>query len=168
MKSLIFLATILYLPLLSPAQSKEVPFTLEDRDRIIRVEERLNSLEKSMNVKFNAMDARFKAMDAQFDAMRTRFAAMEVQFETQGVIFESLQVQLNSLQTIFFWFTGIMVTLIVFILGFIIWDRRTAVAPIREKTAILDTEYQRIALILKEYSKDKTKLAEILRAHGLL
>ena len=42
---------------------KEVPFTLEDRDRIIRLEAKLDEIDK----RFEQMDKRFEQMDKRFE-----------------------------------------------------------------------------------------------------
>jgi hypothetical protein len=47
--------------------------------------------------------------------------------------FESQQQQINDLKTMFFWGFGIMITLMIFMLGYMIYDRRKAMHPIREK-----------------------------------
>jgi len=78
------------------AQQQEVPYTLDDRDRAIRTEERIEALETKMDIKF-----------------------------------ESQQQQINDLKTMFFWGFGIMITLMVFMMGYMIYDRRTAMHPIR-------------------------------------
>ena len=99
----------------SATYSGEVPFTLEDRDRIIKMDERL----------------------------------------------ESQQRQLDDLKTLFYWGFGILFSLMLFLLGFIIWDRRTAMEPVRERT-------QSLILTLREYAKEQPKLADILRSYGLM
>jgi hypothetical protein len=45
------------------AFSKEVPFTLEDRDRIIRLEAKLDEIDK----RFEQMDKRFEQIDKRFE-----------------------------------------------------------------------------------------------------
>ena len=57
MKKLKKLLTILLfaLPLFIRAEAKEIPFTLDDRDRIIRTEQKV----ESMNARFDAVDKRF-------------------------------------------------------------------------------------------------------------
>ena len=110
----------------SATYSGEVPFTLEDRDRIIQ-----------MQIK---MDERFKSIDTRF---------------------EYQQRQLDDLKTLFYWGFGILFSLMLFLLGFIIWDRRTAMEPVRERT-------QSLILTLREYAKEQPKLADILRSYGLM
>ena len=61
MKKLRQIATILFfaLPLFMKAEVKEIPFTLDDRDRIIRTEKEVISLKSEMNARFEASDKRF-------------------------------------------------------------------------------------------------------------
>ncbi|MCX8124844.1 MAG: hypothetical protein N3F66_11890 [Spirochaetes bacterium] len=47
--------------------SKEVPFTLEDRDRIIRVEVKVNEIDK----RFEQIDKRFEQIDKRFEQIIT-------------------------------------------------------------------------------------------------
>ena len=110
----------------SATYSGEVPFTLEDRDRIIKIQIK---------------------MDERFESINTRF--------------EYQQRQLDDLKTLFYWGFGIMFSLMLFLLGFIIWDRRTAMEPVRERT-------QSLILTLREYAKEQPKLADILRSYGLM
>ncbi len=42
---------------------------------------------------------------------------------------ESQQLQLDDVKTLFYWGFGILITLIIFMLGYMIWDRRTAMQP---------------------------------------
>ena len=102
MKALLF-ASLLFLSMISltaiaQEQQVVVPYTLADRDRAILTEARIN-----------ALDVRISALDAR----------IEVKFESQ-------QRQLDDIKTLFFWGFGILITLFIFMLGYMIWDRRTA------------------------------------------
>jgi hypothetical protein len=57
MKSIqkIFLFFLFILPTIVTAETKEIPFTLDDRDRIIRTEQKV----EAVNQRFDAMDKRF-------------------------------------------------------------------------------------------------------------
>lgn len=61
MKKLRQFVTILLfsLPVFVIAEVKEIPFTLDDRDRIIRTEKEVISLKSEMNTRFEASDKRF-------------------------------------------------------------------------------------------------------------
>lgn len=93
----------------SLAQTKEIPFTLDDRDRIIKTELKVESLRNEMNTRFEAVEMKIDAMEMKFDAK-----------------FENQQRQLEIIQTQFYWGFGILISLFLFMMGYMIWDRRTA------------------------------------------
>ena len=136
MKNLIAILFFLNLTVGAFAQVQEVPFTLDDRDRIMRTEEQLKSLRNEMNAKFDAVDQRFESLESKFE--------------------------LN------FWLFGILFALILFMMGYIIWDRRTALYPIQEKTQNLDNRMVKLESIAREQAKKDPAFAEILRLAGLL
>jgi hypothetical protein len=77
-----FLAVLLLTTL---SFSREVPFTQEDRDRLIRLEEGQKALQK----------------------------------------------QVDNLQTFMLWGFGILFSGMGILIGLVMWDRRTAIAPIK-------------------------------------
>lgn len=135
---IMFLLLLTALPAIS--QSREVPYTLDDRDRVIRVE------------------ARMEALEAKMDAVETK---MDIKFDSQ-------QQQLNDLKTMFFWGFGIIITLIIFILGYMIWDRRTALKPALDKADEAGLFSKSIMRVLRDYAQKNTEFAEIMKIHGLL
>ena len=98
-------------------------------------------------------------------ADRDRAIRTEAKIELQ---FESQQRQLDDLKTLFYWGFGILITLFIFMLGYMIWDRRTALQPAVEKAIDSDTKSTNLIKTLREYSKNHPDLAEILRSHGIL
>ena len=131
--SALSLVTSVLKPLVVHGQSREVPFTMEDRDRIIQMNEKLNS------------------QQIQINDMKTELSSVKQQIK------DVKQEMVN----LFYWGFGIMMSFMLFLLGFIIWDRRTAMEPIRERSMSLIQS-------LREYSKEHPKLADILRSHGLI
>ena len=81
-----------------------VPYTLADRDRTIRLE-----------AKMEAFDAKMEALESKMDSQESK---MDVKFEAVNARIDYL-----------FWLQGVIVALILFILGYMIWDRRTALQP---------------------------------------
>lgn len=86
------------------AEVKEIPFTLDDRDRIIRTEKEVSSLRSEMNARFESVDKRFDAVDKRFDQL------------------------FNFLWAII----GIFTTMMVSVLGFAFWDRKLSLAPLKK------------------------------------
>ena len=117
-----------------------VPYTLADRDRMIRTEAKMEGLETKMNALESKMDVKS----------------------------ESIQRQLDQLTTLFYWGFGILITLFIFMLGYMIWDRRTALQPALDKANEADAKGTNLIMSLREYSKKHPDLADILRSHGIL
>jgi hypothetical protein len=117
-------------------QSQQVNFTLEDRDRIMRTEERVQSLRNEMNTKFGAIDTKFEAIDSKIETL--------------------------------YWGFGILIALMLFLFGYIIWDRRTALNPVQNKTLSLEERMSKIEFVTREHAKINPGFAEILKNAGLL
>jgi len=128
MKNVFALLVFLGLSLQLIPQGREVPFTLDDRNRIMRTEEKLISLDS----KLNAMDSKLdNSIGSLRSEMNARFEAMDSKFET------------------LYWAFGIVIALIMFLLGYIIWDRRTALNPIQDKTNNLENRLTKLEIIAK-------------------
>ena len=147
MNRLLTILILIFFSVKGYCQTKEISFTLDDRDRIIRLEEKF--------------DSKFEAINARFETINTKFEALNERFDYQ-------QQQINDLKNIFYWGFGIVIALIIFLLGYIIWDRRTALIPVREKTYDVAEKNKLLLKILKEYSQKQPELAKIMKLHGLL
>ena len=123
MNKLLYILIFLLCFVVAKSQTKDIPYTLDDRDRLIRVEEQI----KSMNVK---MDTKFEAMDAKFEAMDDK---------------------INKLYTLIYFVLGGVFGLI----GFVIYDRKTALTPVTNDT-------RKLKEILHELAKTNPELKNIL------
>lgn len=128
MKNLHILVFILFFSGILTAQEKQivVPYTLADRDRVIRIEAKMEVLE----AKFGALESKFGALESKMDGLESK---MDVKFE-------SIQIQINQLSTLFYWGFGILITLFIFMMGYMIWDRRTALQPALDKATSADAK----------------------------
>ena len=145
--SVIFL--ILIFSITSMAQSNEntaISFTLGDRDRIMRTEQTLISFQKNTNERFeslrNELNAKFENIDVKFEGINDKF--------------ESQQKQLDNMYVLLFFILGSIMSLI----GFVIYDRRTAIKPVTHKQETMEK-------ILVDYSRKHSDLAEILKKAGI-
>ncbi len=129
MKKISLIIMFFVLALQAKPQSQQVNFTLEDRDRIMRTEERVQSLRNEMNTRFEAMDSKIETL---------------------------------------YWGFGILIALMLFLFGYIIWDRRTALNPVQNKTLSLEERMNKIEFTYREQAKKDPGFAEILRNAGLL
>ena len=124
----------------SAAQNKAVSFTQDDRNMLIRVDERINSLEDKINLLEDKIDYKFDA----------------------------LQIQINDIKSFMFWGFGILfgvtITSTIGLVGFILWDRRS----IERKVIESEENNQKIFHIFKQQAKEDKKLAEILKLTGII
>jgi hypothetical protein len=119
----------IFLSISTGVLAEEVSFTLEDRDRLIRMEATLKEFKDSI--------------DKRFDQM-TQFLYI---------------------------LAGIFTSLVVAVIGFAYWDRRTIIREARrEAIEFMEKEgmLRRILDALRELSREDTRLAEALRRFNLL
>lgn len=67
-----------------------------------------------------------------------------------------------------FWVQGVIIALIIFMLGFVIWDRRTALNPVRTDIEILKSENEKMKSIFRFLSETQPQLREMLKNAGIL
>jgi hypothetical protein len=106
-----------------------VPFTLGDRDRLMRNEQKIDALRTEMNVRFKNLDQK-----------------MDIKFESQ-------QRQINMIITLLFFLLGGMMLL----MGLVIYDRRTAITPVQRSQKKLEdilVEYSKENKKLRELLKN--------------
>lgn len=132
MKRLLILLFFLATAILAKSQQQEVPFTLADRDRIIQTE-----------VKVDAINGRIDHLDKRMDQLDKRMDRME-----------------DTFQTYFTWGFGMVLGAIFALFGFILYDRRTTVAPVKR-------ELDKTLEALRELGKEDTKIREALKKVAL-
>ena len=118
----------------------EVPYTLEDRDRLIRLETAFREFKESVEKRFEQLDKRFEQIDKRFEAIIA-----------------------------FMWILGsVLGGLVAVTIGFAVWDRRTALAPAMRRSQALEERTERIERGLRELAQKDPNVAEALRHVGLL
>ena len=142
MKRYLVLTIALFFALVLKAQELQVivPYTLADRDRAILTDAKISTLEAKMEVRFESIDKQFMYQ----------------------------QKQIDDIKTLFYWGFGILITLFIFMLGYMIWDRRTAMQPALAQSSKAEENSRNLINTLRDYSKKHPDLVEILRIHGIL
>jgi tetrahydromethanopterin S-methyltransferase subunit G len=90
------------------AQDKPIPYTQADRERLLRVEVKLEELEKRMDTKFEAVNGKFEAVNGRFEQLEKR-----LDFTNNLII--ALLVAIMGMTT------------------FIWWDRKTTLEPVEKR-----------------------------------
>ncbi|MCS6926575.1 MAG: hypothetical protein NZ578_11810 [Candidatus Binatia bacterium] len=123
-----------------PVWGQEVPYTLEDRGRLIQVEATLREFKESVDKRFEQIDKRFEQIDKRFEQMLT-----------------------------FMWIlAGVFGGLVAATIGITVWDRRTALAPALRRSGEVEERTERIERALRELAQHDARMAEALKHVGLL
>jgi len=77
---------------------------------------------------------------------------------------KALNQRMNTIENLMWVLLAGMFVLI----GFVIWDRRTALSPVIKRTKEIERENDKVIEVLKEYAKGEPKLASILKSFGML
>jgi hypothetical protein len=126
---LILLLFTFFGELFSQENNVEVPYTLSDRDRLIRNEQKIDALRQELNIRFDSVNKRI----------------------------DDLQNQMGFMTTLLMFVLGALMSLI----GFVIYDRRTAIKPVqRDQKALID--------LLGDYAKGDKRLKELMKNAGML
>jgi hypothetical protein len=136
------------LPAIGQAEAKEIPFTLDDRDRIIRTEQKVEALKVGFDSRVDALD---KKIDAKVDGLRMEMNAR----------FESIDKRFDQLFNFLWAFIGIFTAMMASVFGFAFWDRKLSLDPIKKDNL-------RTLNVLREMAEHQPKLREILKNAGLM
>jgi len=145
----------------SAFSQREIPFTQEDRDRLIRTEIKLEELIKRSEIQYQSIQTQCESIDKRFEGVDKQFEGVDKRFET-------IENQINDVKTFLYWGFGILFSFMAFLMGFIIWDRRTTLAPVKKEVEQLNLEDKKIKDSLIEFSQHQPKLREILKKAGVL
>ncbi|MBI4648892.1 MAG: hypothetical protein HY738_20460 [Bacteroidia bacterium] len=137
---------------------KELSFTQDDRDRLIRLEATILQMEKRFDERFKQIDERFEQVDKRFD---------------------NQQVQINEINNTLQWqfgtLVGAMLVFLVSVIGFILWDRRTFIKPFEIRVTDVESLIQKnkikiedILLMLKALAKEDANVAKALKQFNFL
>ena len=113
---------------------------------------------KRLDQRFEAIDQRFEAIDQRFEAIDRRFEAMERQIDRR----------FDELRGFMLWGFGVTFAGMFSLMGFVLWDRRTVLAPVVAQYRSLEEREERLERALKEIARRDPNAEEALRHAGLL
>lgn len=131
---------LLWMAFLGRAQAKEVPYTLEDRDRLIRVETSLKEFKEAVDQRFESIERRY----------------------------EGIERRIERLESVMMWGFGLLFTSMLALMGFVLWDRRSALAPAIRKNREIEERENRVETALREIARKDANVAQALKQVGLL
>ncbi|OGW15843.1 MAG: hypothetical protein A3G93_03405 [Nitrospinae bacterium RIFCSPLOWO2_12_FULL_45_22] len=126
--------------------------------RIDSLDKRIDGIEKSLSQRIDGLDKRIdsveKSLSQRIDSLDKRIDSVE----------KSLSQRIDSLENLMY----IMIAGIFGLIGFVVWDRRTALKPAMDRIGKLEREEEDLKRALREYAKQEPGFAEILKNIGIL
>jgi len=135
----IYLLIIMILGSITHSYSQEIPFTKDDRDRLIRLETKVEEGYKAINQRIDDIN---KSLNRRID---------------------DLQGEMHDLKTFMLWGFGILFGGMGILMTVVIWDRRTALSPVIRRQRQMEDTVERI---FREYAKVEPKFAQVLKSVG--
>lgn len=160
---LILSAVALVLGSAAGAQEREVTISSKEIvERLSRLEERFNRVEEGQkNVE--------RRMDELQRNLEQRIAISEQNLAQRLAVGEQNVAQrFDDLRAFMLWGFGVTFAGMFTLIGFVLWDRRTALAPAVRRIHEVDDREQRVESALRDYAKGAPELADSLRRAGLL
>lgn len=151
-------STICFWLLTTGAAGQNVGFTKDDRERLIRLETTLELFMQQTNQRFEQVDRRFAELR---DDTNKRFE--ELRADTNK--------RFEELMSFLWMLVGIFTALVIAVIGFAWWDRRSSIQKAQAETiAALDRSGIGLRLVqaLREFAAEEPRLARSLRTCGLL
>jgi len=141
--------------------AREIPFTQEDRDRLVRLEVTLKEFKESVDRRFEGVDKRFVSIEKRFESIDKRFESIDKRFDQMINLFIGIVASFTAIVTV--------------TIGFAIWDRRTMIRPFEFKVKAIEDEIAEnrsklhsLIEAFRSLSKTDSNVAEILKKFNLL
>ncbi|MDI6752353.1 MAG: hypothetical protein QME07_05835 [bacterium] len=104
---------------------------------------------------------KLEKIETKMNSVDVRIARVETKVE-EGQ--KSLQRQIDGLKTLVLGGFGVIFAGIFALIGFVLWDRRSALAPAVREMKALEEREGRLEKILREYAQKEPELAAIMRS----
>ena len=115
------------------------------------------------------VDKRIDDLKTEVQGIRSEIAGIrtEIKAESKDIMSEINAVR-SDLQGFLLWGFGIVFAGIFALIGFVLWDRRTALAPAIRKNQELEERENKVESALKEYAEKEPRLKEAMKHAGLM
>ncbi len=137
----------------------------------IKLEEGLKATNQKIDDGLKATNQRIDATNQRLDdglkAVNQRFDSVNQRFDSVNQRFDSVNQRIDDLIGLIY----VMISGMFVLVGFILWDRRTTLAPVVRTTRELEAraeKAEKLELAIKEKAENDPELKEALRHVGLL
>ena len=146
--------------------------------KLLEIEKRQAILEAQFREFKEQVDKRFEQVDKRFEDVNKRFEDMNKRFEDMNKRFEELREDMNKRFEQMMKFMELMLliftSLVVAVIGFAYWDRRTIIRKAKEESVEEVGNKYNLSLIMKliealrELAREDERVARVLRQFDLL
>ncbi|MBI3248900.1 MAG: hypothetical protein HYZ50_20555 [Deltaproteobacteria bacterium] len=142
----------------TPGWSVETAPRISDREIV----ERLTRLEEGQKALAQRIDNVERSLGQRIDNVERSLGQRIDNVE------RSLGQRIDELRVIMLWGFGVMFSGMFALVGFVLWDRRSPLAPAVRQVEGLKEREDRLEAALREYARTAPELADVLRKLGLL
>jgi len=185
MKKQVYLLIIILLFFTHTTHAVDIAPRISDREIIeslAEIKAEIKSNQKITEQRFKSIDQRFESVDQRFESIDRRFESIDKRFDQQN---QMINQRFNGIHKVIdkIWTLMMVVIAGIFgLIGFIVWDRKTALRPLEKRIDNLERDLQhdmelrhekgslltRLVKSLQELAKQDEKVAVVLRNYSLL
>jgi hypothetical protein len=144
------------------SSAREAAFTQEDRERLIRLETKIDEGLKALNQRIDTTNQRIddglRGTNQRIDD-GLRGTSQRIDDGLRGT-----NQRIDDLRDLIYVVIGGMIALI----GFVVWDRRSALAPAIRRTKELEEREELLEKALKEFGRIDPRFGEVLKSLKLM
>ena len=134
-------------------------------EKLTRLEEGQKALSQRIDDTSRRLEEGQKALGQRIDDTNRR---LEEGYKALGQRIDDTNRRIDELRQTLLWGLGVMFAGMFALVGFVIWDRRSALAPAVRQMERLREREEKLEAALKKYAHQVPELAEALKKMGLL
>ncbi|MBF0567824.1 MAG: hypothetical protein HQK95_03055 [Nitrospirae bacterium] len=142
-------------------------FSQQDRERLTHIEQRLTNVEQrltNIEERLIRLEEGLKATNQRMDdGLKATNQRMDDGFNALNRRMNDLNGRMGDLFGLMYVLIGGMLTLV----GFVLWDRRTTIAPVVRKNREIEERGEKMEKVLKELALKDPSVAETIKRVGL-
>lgn len=144
-----------------------VPFTLADRERLIRVEAEQQTLRREMESLRREMDGLRKEMDGlrkEMDGLRKEMDGLRKEMD-------GLRREMDALRSFMIALVATQAAIVIGIfggIGYLVWDRRQTLRPLKKRLSKLERKQAQMLSALTQRAQSDPELQKALHTSGLI
>ncbi len=114
------------------------------------------------------LDEGLKGVRIQIEGLQNQIGSLQNQISGLQSQIIGFQGQFDGLRNVMMTGFGVLLAGMFTLIGFVLWDRRTAISPLTNKAREMEERQLLLIKAMKEYALKEPRLSEVLKSLGLL